>query len=545
MSTSTCTGLLLSTSMVLAALAGSASAVPVVYNVGVMPGGTYSYKAVVSSDGNTVSAFGNTTLFNVTGDNRTFRWTVPGGITHIVPLAEARGGAIGADGFGFSGGSGVAGNGFHWSIPGGVTLLNPLSGDLTCRSTGISSGSAFICGSSVNGNSLAMAGRRAVRWTYGGVATNLGIIPGGPGVNPGSDAQGISSDGTTVVGFSQWDTAASTNRAFRWQAPAGPMQNLGTLPGGTTSRAVAVSSDNLAVTGDADTASSGGQPHAFRWTPSAGMQDLGVIPGDAHSWGYAINGNGSCIVGASYQPFPVTFDRAALWTAATGMVDLKVYAAAHGANVTGWQFTSAWGVSSDGTVVSGDGFFNGQPRAFVIKGLPCISGYFVQNPIPTWIALSIGTTGGAGTTAQFTAQAEGAGPLEYSWTVKAGAGTQPVTLNGPRYDDPVTGVSFTVAGWDTPQIVISEMRAGTQIAGLTFHANVFNPCGMVASEPALLTIRRSCAADFNQDTSVDFFDYLDFVDAFSTGSSAADFNHDGSMDFFDYLDFVDAFSIGC
>jgi hypothetical protein len=127
------------------------------------------------------------------------------------------------------------------------------------------------------------------------------------------------------------------------------------------------------------------------------------------------------------------------------MVDLKAYASAHGANVTGWSFTEAWGVSADGTAVSGWGFLNGHQRAFVIKGLPCISGYFVQNPIPTSIALSTGTIGGAGTTAQFTVQAEGAGPLEYSWTMEVGAGMQPVTLNGPRYDDPVTGLSFAVA----------------------------------------------------------------------------------------------------
>ena len=55
----------------------------------------------------------------------------------------------------------------------------------------------------------------------------------------------------------------------------------------------------------------------------------------------------------------------------------------------------------------------------------------------------------------------------------------------------------------------------------------------------------ACAADFNGDGSVDFFDYLDFVDAFSTENATADFNGDGSIDFFDYLDFVNAFSIGC
>jgi hypothetical protein len=55
----------------------------------------------------------------------------------------------------------------------------------------------------------------------------------------------------------------------------------------------------------------------------------------------------------------------------------------------------------------------------------------------------------------------------------------------------------------------------------------------------------SCPADFNADTVVDFFDYLDFVAAFSSNDPTADFNADTVIDFFDYLDFVAAFSTGC
>ncbi len=55
----------------------------------------------------------------------------------------------------------------------------------------------------------------------------------------------------------------------------------------------------------------------------------------------------------------------------------------------------------------------------------------------------------------------------------------------------------------------------------------------------------SCDADFNGDGVLDFFDYLDFVDAFSAGLPTADFNGDSSVDFFDYLDFVDAYALGC
>jgi hypothetical protein len=55
----------------------------------------------------------------------------------------------------------------------------------------------------------------------------------------------------------------------------------------------------------------------------------------------------------------------------------------------------------------------------------------------------------------------------------------------------------------------------------------------------------TCPADFNADTNIDFFDYLDFVAAFSSSDPAADFNADTTIDFFDYLDFVAAFSTGC
>ncbi len=62
---------------------------------------------------------------------------------------------------------------------------------------------------------------------------------------------------------------------------------------------------------------------------------------------------------------------------------------------------------------------------------------------------------------------------------------------------------------------------------------------------APLTTIAICAADFNADTGVDFFDYLDFVAAFSSNDPAADFNADTVIDFFDYLDFVASFSTGC
>jgi hypothetical protein len=54
-----------------------------------------------------------------------------------------------------------------------------------------------------------------------------------------------------------------------------------------------------------------------------------------------------------------------------------------------------------------------------------------------------------------------------------------------------------------------------------------------------------CAADYNSDFTVDFFDYLDFVADFAASAPRSDFNLDGTIDFFDYLDFVGAFSSTC
>ncbi len=128
----------------------------------------------------------------------------------------------------------------------------------------------------------------------------------------------------------------------------------------------------------------------------------------------------------------------------------------------------------------------------------------------------------------------------------------------------VNTVGSTEVSWSTPQTFAqnansSALRWSTS-ATFAFTANtppttgtatmnLFKPgtAGPIAMTnlPVPSAGAPDCAADFNNDGSVDFFDYLDFVDAFSANDPSADFNGDSSIDFFDYLDFVDAFSIGC
>ena len=82
-----------------------------------------------------------------------------------------------------------------------------------------------------------------------------------------SNASGVNSDGSIVVGFARF-AGDSITHAFRWTS-AGGMQDLGTL-GGTNSAAFGVNGDGSVVVGSSYL-TAGGLIHAFRWTSLGGM----------------------------------------------------------------------------------------------------------------------------------------------------------------------------------------------------------------------------------------------------------------------------------
>ncbi|QOJ00185.1 MAG: DNRLRE domain-containing protein [Phycisphaeraceae bacterium] len=71
----------------------------------------------------------------------------------------------------------------------------------------------------------------------------------------------------------------------------------------------------------------------------------------------------------------------------------------------------------------------------------------------------------------------------------------------------------------------------------------------VSWRPVLVVRYTVCAADFNGDRFVDFFDFEAFVECLEGGGCPgdrdADFNGDGFVDFFDFEAFVGAFEAGC
>ncbi len=54
-----------------------------------------------------------------------------------------------------------------------------------------------------------------------------------------------------------------------------------------------------------------------------------------------------------------------------------------------------------------------------------------------------------------------------------------------------------------------------------------------------------CPADCENDADLDIFDYLCFLDAFSSQDPYADFENDADWDLFDFLAFQNAFAQGC
>ncbi|MCC6677011.1 MAG: VCBS repeat-containing protein [Phycisphaerales bacterium] len=108
------------------------------------------------------------------------------------------------------------------------------------------------------------------------------------------------------------------------------------------------------------------------------------------------------------------------------------------------------------------------------------------------------------------------------------------------------GTTFVIDGqtYSGDQLVLGgESRAATQqLMGLSvttvgYERLVF---GDFSFEPIPV-----CLADLNDDTFVDFADYLEFLNFYDMQSPYVDFNQDGFVDFLDYLEFLNLFDAGC
>jgi len=293
---------------------------------------------------------------------------------------------------------------------GGIESLNALMADSGSRATAANADGSVVVGQMPRGPGVSQW--QAFRW-QNGTAVGLGTL--NPASNALSIANGVSGDGSVVVGgTSALENGTPVDNAFRWTA-AGGMVPLGDLPGGQASSvANGVSRDGNVIVGSSII--NGQVDHAFRWTSASGMVDLGTLPGQQGSVAQATNADGSVVVGSSWVPSNTggtptpfrwengvmqdlgTLDRfengnrrgiaydvsadgntivgvgpglpggsAMIWTAEKGMRtlytvlnwDLKI-------DMTGWSLSAAQGVSDDGLTVVGYGVNpQGQIQAFL------------------------------------------------------------------------------------------------------------------------------------------------------------------------------------
>jgi probable HAF family extracellular repeat protein len=293
---------------------------------------------------------------------------------------------------------------------------------------------------------------------------------------------------------------------------------LGVLPDDEYSSAYAVSADGAVVVGASvyrDQVSLESYERAFRWTASGGMQDLGTLPGYDWSEAWGVSADGTVVVGRSY--YTLGYGSAFRWTASGGMQDLGT--------LPGYDWSEAWGVSADGTVVVGRAEnAAGDTRAF------------------RWTASGgmqdLGTLGGEWSDA-WGVSADG--------TVVVGV-AQDANRQGRAFrwtaSDGMEDLNTTYDSLLTPGSVLVEARAispnGRYIVGEGYNIDTNR------TEAFLLDTGFPPRGDVNRNGCVDDADLLQVLFAFGErGYRNEDLNWDGTVDDADLLEVLFNFGGGC
>jgi probable HAF family extracellular repeat protein len=175
---------------------------------------------------------------------------------------------------------------------------------------------------------------------------HLGFLD--PTSNGPSIANGVSADGSVVVGMSNSTTGT---QAFRWTA-AGGMVGLGAFPnpgGFPSSQAFVVSADGQVIGGaSVRPASLNEDGSAFRWTMADGMTFAGSLGGTEGGSVHGLTRDGSVMVGAASSP---DFSyRAFIWRSGTGPVALP--------DVLHQAQSAAQALTSDASLIVGSADIN-------------------------------------------------------------------------------------------------------------------------------------------------------------------------------------------
>lgn len=398
--------------------------------------------------------------------------------------------------------------GANLSVGQTFTGLGFLSNRTSSSSNAVNADGSVVVGSSYS----SVAGGtqyRAFRWRSSVGMQGLSTLHGSTG---SSIATGVNALGTRVVGLSFLN---SSQLAFLWTSEGGFMASLGTIPGGTTSAAEAISANGLVVTGYSEDAS--GTEYAMRWTQATGMISLGT----PMSYGKAINSDGSVIAGF-YESAGVS--RAFRWTQTDGLVDIGT--------LSGGTYASAHDINGDGTVIVGTS--NNETADY---GFRWTQGLGMEELFPpnNW------------------ADSEALG-VSADGKVVVGSGTlfgdRRALLWSPAWgvipvEQLLTSLGAIFPGWEL--VSASSISAdGTTISGYGRHNGQIE--AWVAAIPPLAD---PCPADLNNDDVVDDADFsifaiayniLDCADLMMPSGCPADLKNDDLVDDADFSLFVVAYN---
>jgi probable HAF family extracellular repeat protein len=242
----------------------------------------------------------------------------------------------------------------------------------TFQGLGILSGDGYSEANGISANGTTVVGGYfdAFIWNASYGITSLG---GFAGANETS-ATAANANGSVIVGYSGTvgtsPSYVDNIQAALWTKTGGAI-GLGTLPGNTSSYAYGVSANGRVVVGYSNYSTSGEseQDEAFRWTKAGGMVGLGFLPGQVggRSDATGVSANGRVVVGFAGTPGK---DEAFRWTKAGGMVGLGY--------LPGGTFTVAEAVSGNGRVVVGYGDSYPTPTNQNIQAIRWVGGTMID-----------------------------------------------------------------------------------------------------------------------------------------------------------------------
>jgi PEP-CTERM motif len=225
------------------------------------------------------------------------------------------------------------------------------------------------------------------RWTAEGGMQLVPRLPGAAATGNVQTAYGVTADGEMVVGRALNGDAQRISVAYAWTPSLGSVQ-LQLLPGATGATAGQARSiawetnlDGTVIVGEARDSQTGRNAALWRFNRATGesiVENLGDLPGapasnplgvpnavarDVSSDGTVVVGDGQSAAG----------NEAFVWFEGLGMFPLRTYLVdtLGFQNLDGWTLTAVTGLSYDGTVINGYGSFQGATQAWVaVIGAP-------------------------------------------------------------------------------------------------------------------------------------------------------------------------------